>query len=33
MRKLLSTLIALWLANIVAIAAPGAFTSVGIVVD
>ena len=33
MRKLLSALIALWLANIVAFAAPGAFTSVGTVVD
>lgn len=33
MRKLLSAVIALWLANIVAFAAPGAFTSVGIVVD
>jgi hypothetical protein len=33
MRKLLSAFIALWLANIVAFAAPGAFTSVGIVVD
>lgn len=33
MRKLLSALIALWLANIVALAAPGAFTSVGVVID
>lgn len=33
MRKLLSTLIALWLANIVAFAASGAFTSIGTVLD
>lgn len=33
MRKLLSALIALWLANIVAFAAGGAFTSTGTVVD
>lgn len=33
MRKLFSALTALWLASIVAFAAPGAFTSVGVVVD